>query len=75
MGLPTNVKILTTLMSLIFIMLMLINDTSAVHHGNGYFARKLDEYFSTIKCMANILEDMAPGKYQFQPKETCCSLC
>ncbi|XP_054153212.1 uncharacterized protein LOC128951929 [Oppia nitens] len=26
----------------------------------GYFARKLDEYFGTIKCMANIMEDLMP---------------
>jgi hypothetical protein len=28
---------------------------------DGYFATKLDEYYSTIKCVANIVEDLIPG--------------
>ena len=29
---------------------------------HGYLAKKLDEYYSTVKCMANIMEDFIPGK-------------
>lgn len=37
--------------------------TGAVPQKQGNFAQKLDEYFSTIKCMANIIEDLIPGQY------------
>jgi hypothetical protein len=28
---------------------------------DGHFVKKLDEYYSTIKCVANIVEDLIPG--------------
>lgn len=34
---------------------------------DGKIASKLEEYHSTIKCMANIAEHMLPGKFSFSP--------
>ena len=54
-----------SLLSIILISVMCSISTGAVPQKQGNFAQKLDEYFSTIKCMANIIEDLIPGQYLF----------
>lgn len=46
----------------VFIMLCLCTCGASAAVKNGYLSKKLDEYYGTIRCLANILDDlMIPG--------------
>ena len=49
--------------SILITILINIEPSVGVPQKHGQLARKLDEYFGTIKCMANIFEDLIPGKF------------
>ena len=51
--------ILTTVVIMFVVCTLGVKGETKKH---GYLAKKLDEYYSTVKCMANIMEDFIPGK-------------
>lgn len=47
---------------IVYLLLCLCTSSASAAVKNGYLSQKLDEYYSTIKCLANILDDlMLPG--------------
>lgn len=51
-----------TILTIASLLLCLCTSSASAAGKHGYLSQKLDEYYSTIKCLASILDDlMLPG--------------